>query len=94
MEYRGLRIAKSILFRIFLLGYGLLIIGWLWLAYLFTHESLLSWLMPEWPLHKEFLWLLTLSIFAAAKFVLFFLVLIPAIAILWTLRHLEKKPLQ
>jgi hypothetical protein len=92
MEYRGLRIAKSILLRFFVLGYLLLIVAWLlWLG---MRDQLLALSTTTWHIQNPaFLETATLGFFAMAKFVLIFYGLVPALAICWTLKKLEKKPL-
>ena len=89
MRYQGLRIASSILFRTFAVGFIFLILAWLW--FILGHNFWYQYLIAPWHLGSpEFMNLLVLGFFATAKFVLFFYVLIPAIAIRWTLRKLDK----
>ena len=92
MEYCGLRIAKSILFRIFGIGYGILILSWLLLLPMKAHWYGL--IATQWQIHNtEFLDIVVVSFFTLAKFVLIFYALVPALAICWTLRTLEKNKL-
>lgn len=90
MEYRGLRIAKDILLRMFVIGYLLLIVAWLlWVG---AKDQWLSLFNTTWHFRNPaFVEAVTLGFFAMAKFVLWFYALIPALAICWTLRKLDKK---
>lgn len=90
VEYRGLRIAKDILFRIFIIGYLFLIVAWLlWVG---AKEQWMSLFTTTWHFsNPAFIDMVTMGFFALAKFVLLFYALIPALAICWTLRKLDKK---
>lgn len=62
-----------------------------WLLYLLGHDQWYQFFIAKWRIgNPEFLDLLTIGFFAMAKFVLFFYVLIPALAIRWTVHKLEK----
>lgn len=92
MRYQGLRITADILFRVFWIGFAFLMLAWLW--FMLMHQYWYHLLVNQWQLgSSEFLNMLVISFFAMAKFVLFFYVLIPALAIRWTLRKLDKNPL-
>lgn len=89
MRYQGLRVTADILFRTFWIGFGFLILSWLW--FMLGHQYWYHLLVNQWQLGSpEFLNMLVIGFFAMAKFVLFFYVLIPALAIRWTLRKLDK----
>ena len=89
MQYHGLRIAKSILLKTFFIGYTFLIASWLILIPFKSQWYGLA--MAQWQIHNtDFLDLLTIGFFALAKFVLIFYALVPALAICWTLKKLEK----
>src|SRR5690242_18759523 len=90
MEYRGLKIAKDILFNIFLIGYSFLIIAWF--VYSMIKEPVMhSPLLANWHISNQFLDTITVCFFSLAKFVLWFYVFVPALAICWTLKKLEQK---
>lgn len=90
MQYEGLRIAKSILFKIFWIGYLILIAAWL--IYIGLKPQLFGLFFATWhATSPEFVDMVTLGFFALGKFVLIFYALVPAIAIHLTLRKLEKK---
>ncbi|HEY9745609.1 MAG TPA: hypothetical protein V6C99_05275 [Oculatellaceae cyanobacterium] len=90
MAYQGLRIARSILFRVFLIGFLFLILAWFCL--IFGKAYWTDLLMVKWHIgNPALIDILIIAFFALAKFVLFFYVLIPAIAISWTLCKLDKQ---
>lgn len=89
MEHHGLRIAKDILFRIFVIGYLFLTVAWLlWIG---TKEQWFALFNTTWHFSNPALIdAVVLCFFALGKFVLWFYALIPALAICWTLRKLDK----
>lgn len=90
MHYPKLKLTANILFRVFWLGFAFLILAWLW--FILGHQFWYQYLLAPWHLGSpEFIDTITLLFFAMAKFVLFFYVLIPAIAIRWTVCKLEKQ---
>jgi hypothetical protein len=92
VQYRGLKIAKDILYNIFWIGYLFIILSWL--LYVTVTPFLMEMMVTKWHMgDPAFIQMLTLGMFALAKFVLYFYVLIPALAISWTLKKLEKKPI-
>jgi hypothetical protein len=92
MEYRGLRIAKDILFKTFLIGYLVIIASWV--LFTLSRGYWEDMILRIWHLQNPaYIELITISFFAMAKFVLIFYALVPALAICWTLRKLEKKSL-
>jgi hypothetical protein len=90
MEYRGLRIARDILFRVFIIGYGIIVLAWLlFMGFRGQWEALF---LNQWHVAKpELLDVFTLAYFTLAKFVLLMYALVPAIAIHLTIRKWEKK---
>lgn len=90
MEYRGLRIAKDILLNAFWIGFGMIIV--FWLIYTMGRPLWLSMVVQWWHItNLDFINMLVAAFFTLAKFVMFFYILMPALAICWTLRKLEKK---
>lgn len=92
MEYRGLRIAKTLLFRLFWVQLIFLLLAWA--LYAVGKDSLYPWIFAYFKIHIDSNELAKsiLIFFGIGKFVLYCVYLVPAIAICWTLRHLEKKP--
>jgi hypothetical protein len=87
---RGLQIANDILFRIFWIGFGFYLISLLLFLPFKAHWYAMLTLI--WQISNTgFLDMVTISFFALVKFVLIFYVLVPALAIRWTLCRLEKK---
>lgn len=93
MEYRGLRIAKKLLFKLFWVQLAFLLVAWL--LYALGKDSFYPWILAQFGMHmpSEELAHWILLFFGLGKFILYCGYLVPAIAICWTLRCLEKKPL-
>lgn len=93
MEYRGLRIAKKLLFKLFWVQLAFLLLAWL--IYTIGKDSFYPWILTQSGMHisSEELAHWILIFFGLGKFILYCVYLVPAIAICWTLRALEKKPL-
>lgn len=89
-NYAGLRIAKGILFRVFVVGYVFLILSWILLS--LTKPYWVMCVSKYWHIPNPAFWdVMIISFFGMAKFLLFFYALIPAIAICWMLRKLDKQ---
>ena len=89
MNYPKLHIAKLILFNAFLVGFilNLIFAGIFFLG----QNTWLSWAGYFWHINDpDWLWKITVEWFSVAKFFLFYLLLIPAVAIHWTIKQLEK----
>jgi hypothetical protein len=92
MEYRGLHIAKILLFRLFWVQLIFLLLAWV--LYALGKDTLYPWILTCLGFHinSEELAKSILIFFGLGKFVLYCVYLVPAIAICWTLRQLEKGP--
>lgn len=91
MAYNGLRIARDVLFRGFLIGLLVLILASVvWLAGINVWTSLLvdQW---HWFPDRTTLQMVMLIWIGFLKFCIFFYLMLPWLALHWTLKHLEKK---
>ena len=92
MEYRHLRIAKELLFKLFWVQLAFLLLAWV--LYSLCKDTLYPWIMLQSGIHisPDYLAKSIIVFFGLGKFILYCVYLVPAIAIHWTLRKLEKKP--
>ena len=92
MENKGLKIAKDILMNTFLIGYAFIIV--FSLIYFEVKSYWMNLIVGFWHINDtNFIDRLVVSFFGLAKFVLIFYVLVPALAINWTLKKLKKNML-
>ena len=93
MEYRGLRIAKVLLFRLFWVQLIFLLLSWI--LYILGKDTFSPWVLAYSGIHMnpEDLTKSILVFFALGKFILYCVYLVPGIAVCWTLNKLEKKSL-
>ena len=90
VEYRGLKIAKDILLNTFLIGYGFIILFWAVTAPFKTFW--MGFINVFWHINNPaVIDTVIVCFFALAKLILIFYALVPAMAICWTLKKLEKK---
>jgi len=89
MNYPKLYIAKKILLNAFFVGF---IMNLIFAAIFFLGQNVwISWVSYMWHINDiEWFWKITVMWFSVAKFFLFYVLLIPALAICWTLKQLEK----
>jgi len=88
-QYQGLRMASDILFRVFIIGYIILVLAWL--VYVSMVDQWQALFVTRWHLGSvELLTICTMAYFTAAKFVLLMFALVPAIAIRLTVKKWEK----
>ena len=89
LQYRGLRIASDILFRVFGIGYLVLVLAWL--LFISFRDQWQALFVSQWHLGSADLMItLTMAYFTVAKLVLLMFALVPAIAIRLTVRKWEK----
>lgn len=93
MEYRGLQIAKMLLFKLFWVQLAFVLIAWA--IFSIGKNSFYPLLMHQFGIQMSsgLLTQTMLIFFGVAKFILYCVYLVPAIAIHWTLRCLEKRAL-
>jgi hypothetical protein len=89
MTYPRLRVVCKLLFNTFWVGFGLMMLSWV--LYILGKAFWLQFLLSQWHITQvDFIEMMSLTLFGVVKVVLFFGVLVPALAIRWTLHQLDK----
>ncbi len=93
MDYRGLRIAKILLFRLFWVQFAFLVLAWV--LYTLGKDTFYPWVLAlsGVQIGSEDMAQWVFMFIGLGKFMLYYFYLVPAMAICWTLRQLDKKPL-
>jgi len=90
MTLETLKILRSILLKSFLIGYVLMLVTWA--MYFLWRGNWEMLMVDQWHLiDRSTLEIIIVSLYSLAKFYFLFCILVPALAIHWVIKGLEKK---